>query len=229
VIAAAAPRPSRAERAACYTKGMKPVIALSALLVVALIGLVLWLGRSSEPSSPPAQAAAPPKSSPPPPLANRNDPGAPIVRDVPAGAEPPPEAPPVNTYTVGNVIVREHRPGAEPLTKPPDFTPPEGIHLTAEFAQHVTNVMADPAKQCIPTLPAPMRSDTTRLNLTMTVAVKNGSLTVTGVEGGVTGLDDPAFAPTLGCLRGKMIGRSVDAAGQPDVPSYSISTYYTAK
>jgi hypothetical protein len=205
---------------------MKPVIALGALLVAALLGLVLWMGRSSEPMTP--SPPAPPKLSPPP-VANRHDPGAPIVHDVPPSDTPTTEAPPVQTYAVGNVIVREHRPDAEPLTQPPDFTPPEGIHLTADFAQHVTNVMADPARQCIPTLPAPLRSDATRLNLTMTVAVKNGSLTVTRVEGGVTGLDDPAFAPTLDCLRGKMIGRSVDAAGQPDVPSYSISTYYTAK
>jgi hypothetical protein len=199
---------------------MKPVLGLAALLAGALIGLLWWLRAG------PQNAPAP--SHLPSPSITETVPDRPAPRQDSPTAEPTTDPRPT-TYTIGDVIVRDHRTSGEPLTVAPDFTPPGGVQLEPAFAQQVTNVMADPVKQCLQAIPSSVRTTDTRINVTMTVAVKNASLTVTDVAAAVPGLDEVTNASTLGCLRAKMIGRNIDAAGQPDVPSYLISTFYTAQ
>jgi hypothetical protein len=212
----------------CYTLPMKLVVASGALLVVALIGLALMLTASpadppSAPVAPPAQRAA----APPPPAP------APQVETVSPSARPatqPADSKPVaDVYRVDGVIVHDYTGRGERRSKPPDFTPPEGARLPPQLANDVTTAVEPAAQACLSELPAASRTEATRLSVTMTVAVKNGSLTVRDVAAKVRDLDESVLAKTLDCLRGRMIGTSVDASGQADVPSYLISTSYFAK
>jgi hypothetical protein len=209
---------------------MKPVLALAALLLAALIGLTLWLTIGDEAPAPSPSLAAVIDAQQPPsaePISSTPSEQRKQELDQIAGTSPStdPRAP-ARTYEVGNATVHDRRPeGGAPRTKA-DFTPPEGIHLTVEFAQQVTTEMKPAAKQCMESLPAEARDEKTKLNVTMTVTVKNGSLTVGDVAAKVAGVEDSVLAPTLACLRQQMVGSSMAAAGQPDVEAYPITTYY---
>jgi hypothetical protein len=206
---------------------MKLVIALAALLVAALIGLALWLGVLQDepsPAAPPAVVHTPSR-----PASSSEPAGEVAVPAVPADdeVEPPPMQ---STITrADNVTIHSRRPAGD-LPRDPNrqYTPAEGIHLTREYATKVTALMQPAAKQCLASsLPQESRGDETKLHVTMTVKVKNGSLTVSDVAGRVPGLEDSVVAPTLACLREQMVGNVLDATGQPDLASYSITTYYS--
>ncbi len=205
---------------------MKPVLALAALLVAALIGLAVWMGRGgSEPSEPAVDPAQRERR-----IAGLEHEQA-RERELaePSGSATTPAAPErVREYRVGDVMVRDRRKdGGPPVTEEPSFVPPEGIHLTREYASRVTTLMQPAAKKCLQALPADSSGDKTKVDVTMTVAVKNGSLTVSDVAAKSPALEESVMAQTLGCLRQQMVGSTLDAAGQPDIPSYSITTYYT--
>lgn len=202
---------------------MKRVLVLSAVLAAALGGLVLWLAQgSTEPTVSPAS---------PPPLAPASE--------KPASVAPPPALPSTSTtqpdgstasrprvYAVGDVIIRDHRgPDAPPITEAPEIKPPIGKFLQVVTAQRVAAEMETPAKKCIQALP----SGPQKLSVTMTVEVKNSSITVTGVTGTAPGVADPVVEPTLACMRERMIGARIDAAGEDDVRSYPITTVYSAQ
>lgn len=211
---------------------MKPVLALAALLLVALIGLVVWITKSDSPreaAPPPVTAAKPPEPTPSSPVSSV-EPSEDRKRELDqiagsSAATDPRKAP--STYAVGDAIVHDRRGdgGGPPRTSP--VRAPTGIGLSAQFAGQVTDVMKPAAKQCISSLPEDSRNEKTKLNVTMTVRVKNGSLTVSDVAAKVDGLDETALAPALACLRQQMVGSTVAAAGEPDVDAYPITTYYT--
>jgi hypothetical protein len=212
---------------------MKPVLGLAALLVAALIGLAVWLaigGREERTAAPTAsreQREFPERFSPPSstPDAPAVDAGAP--RD--ARSTSWPDGRP-RTYAVGDVIVHDRRRDGGPMVSPDrTFTPPEGRMISSEVAQRVTTAVEPAAQRCMETLPESSRTAQTKLGVTMTVQVKSGSLTVSDVAAQVAGLDESVMAPTLECLRKQMAGTVVDAAGQPDIPSYFVTTYYTAR
>jgi cytoskeletal protein RodZ len=209
---------------------MKPVLALAALLLAALIGLTLWLtiGTKEPISTTPIDAKPAPATDTGEPTSVQPSTERKRELDQIAGSSAtadPRTAP--RTYVVGDAIVHDRRADGGPLRTKADFTPPEGIHLTAEFASQVTTDLQPAAKQCMQTLPEAARSEKTKLNVTMTVRVKNGSLTVSEVAAKVAGVEDSVLAPTLACLRQQMVGSSLAAAGQPDVDAYPITTYYT--
>jgi hypothetical protein len=193
-------------------------------LFAAMLGLMFWLGIDSSPElTPPAQqvSSLPAATSNAPPSVPRP------LDSAATGAVA--RRPTIPTYKVGNVTIHDSRVGAARITEPPDFARRAPVHLSPDVAQQVTTIMEAPARDCSQSLPAPARADRAKLNVTMTVSVKNGSLTVTDVAAAVQGLDPAVLQPTLTCLRTRMIGNIVDAAGQPDVPSYLISTYYSAQ
>ncbi|MEZ4360226.1 MAG: hypothetical protein R3B48_08595 [Kofleriaceae bacterium] len=205
---------------------MKLVMALAAVLVVALVALALWLTASPD---------QPVSATPPPPPERPTQVHAPspsiVVRTEPtsqARTSSEPARPPMDVYSVGGVTIHDAT-GGPPATRAPSTTPPEGVRLPPQLAQDVTTMVEPAARQCAQTIPETSRTPETKLHVTMTVAVKNGSLTVNDVAAKVNGLDEPAMMATVKCLRERMIGTNVDAAGQPDVPSYLISTYYLAK
>ncbi len=211
---------------------MKLVIALAALLVAALIALVLWLQLGGkEPNatvaSAPRRPAAQPSSESTPssrPAAETNGDKAPA--DKGTGRRDGP------VYKAGDVTIHDRRPaGSPPLDPTREFTPVEGRRITREYGRTVVDRMEPVAKQCLASsLPAEARApsgEKTKLLTEMTVEVKNGSLTVSNVSAKVAGLEDSVVAPTVECLRRQMVGTKLDAAGQPDVASYSITTYYS--
>lgn len=212
---------------------MKPVLALAALLLAALIGLTLWLTIGDEAPAPSPAATKPQvveaKPSAPSAEPDSSTPSEQRKQELDqiagTSSSTDPRAP-ARTYQVGNATVHDRRPEGGPPREKADFTPPEGIHLTSEFAQQVTTEMKPAAKQCMQSLPADARDEKTKLNVTMTVRVKNGSLTVSDVAASVAGVEDSVLAPTLECLRQQMVGSSMAAAGQPDVEAYPITTYY---
>lgn len=213
---------------------MKPVLALAALLVAALIGLAVWLGIGDEPSQPAPSASRERREHPE--RFTDSSTGSSSSSSGPAGSSDGPDAArprdggQPRTYAVGDVIVHDRRRDGGPMVSPDrDFTPPEGRFISSEVAQRVTATVKPAAQQCMKTLPESSRGDQTKLNVTMTVKVKNGSLSVSDVAGTVAGLEDSAMAPTVECLRQQMIGTTIDAAGQPDIPSYLVTTYYTAQ
>lgn len=210
---------------------MKPVLGLAALLVAALIGLALWLafgGKKDETASAPTasreQREHPERftSSAPSPGADAGAPG-----DARSGTWPDGQP---RTYAVGDVIVHDRRRDGGPMVSPDrTFTPPEGRMISNEVAQRVTTAVEPAAQQCMQALPESSRNAQTKLGVTMTVQVKSGSLTVRDVAAQVAGLDESVMATTLDCLRKQMVGTAVDAAGQPDIPSYFVTTYYTPR
>lgn len=215
---------------------MKPVLGLAALLVAALIGLALWLafGGKDEPDAATTAARESRES-----RERREFPERFSGSSSSADAGPPrdagvrsatwPDGQP-RTYAVGDVIVHDRRRDGGAMVSPDrTFTPPEGRTISNEVAQRVTAAVRPAAQQCMQTLPESSRNEQTKLGVTMTVQVKNGSLTVSDVAAQVAGIDETVMAPTLDCLRKQMVGTAVDAAGQPDLPSYFVSTYYTAQ
>jgi hypothetical protein len=206
---------------------MKLVIALAALLVAALIGLAIWLGVLRDEPSPAAETiAVRPSARAPSPTEPAGEPPAPALPSADE-VQPPPIRETIQR--ADGVTIHSRRPaGSIPRDPERQFTAAEGIHLTREYATKVTALMQPAAKQCLATsLPEESRSDKTRLHVKMTVKVKNGSLTVSDVAGQVPGLEDSVVAPTLACLREQMVGNVLDATGQPDLASYSITTYYS--
>lgn len=211
---------------------MKLVIALATLLVAALIALVLWMrAGGKEPSAPDARAPRQPSAQPSSQSTPSSRPAAETDGDEPpAGKSTGRRDGPV--YKAGDVTIHDRRPaGSPPLDPTREFTPVEGKRITREYARTVVDRMEPAAKQCLasslPTEARPANGEKTKLLTEMTVEVKNGSLTVSNVGAKVAGLEDSVIAPTVECLRQQMVGTKLDAAGQPDVASYSITTYYS--
>ncbi len=210
---------------------MKPVLALAALLLVALVGLVVWITKGHKAAAiepAPVVAPKPPETTESSPVASV-EPDADRKRELDqiagsSAATDPRKAP--STYAVGDAIVHDRR-GDGGAPRVSQVRPPTGVGLSAAVAGQVTDVMKPAAKQCISSLPQDSRNEKTKLNVTMTVKVKNGSLTVSDVAARVDGLDETALAPALACLRQQMVGSTVAAAGEPDVDAYPITTYYT--
>lgn len=212
---------------------MKLVIALAALLVAALITLVIWMRAGGEEPSArvtgtPRQPAAQPSSEKSP----SSRPAAETDGDKPPAGKGAGRRSDGPVYKAGDVTIHDRRPaGSPPLDPTREFTPVEGRRITREYARTVVDRMEPAAKQCLASsLPAEARAasgEKTKLLTEMTVEVKNGSLTVSNVGAKVAGLEDSVVAPTVECLRQQMVGTKLDAAGQPDVASYSITTYYS--
>lgn len=202
---------------------MKRVFVPIALLAAALTGLVWWISRdapSLSPTTTPASPAPAPEPRPteaPPPV---------LVTSTPRPADRAPRAERPQAYAVGDVIVRDHRgPDAAPLTGPIEVKPPIGHLLRNETALRTVNELRGRAQSCLRDHPTGPQ----QLSVTMTVEVKNSSLTVTGVEGATSGAALPVAEPTMACLRSQMIGARVDAAGEEDVGSYPITTVYSSR
>lgn len=192
-------------------------------LAVALAGLVWWISRDAEPATP---AALPERPSPP---AEPRPPQPPPPVLVTSAPKPPERAPGgerPQVYAVGDVIVRDHRgPGAPPLTGPIEVKPPIGHLLRSETAVRTVNELRGRAQACLRDHPTGPQ----QLSVTMTVEVKNSSLTVTGVDGAAEGAALPVSEPAMACLRAQMIGARIDAAGEADVGSYPITTMYSSR
>lgn len=205
---------------------MKRVLVLSAVLAAAAIGLVWWLSQSSTDEPSPRGAERPRQAPTTQPRTGGGDPeasagGATETSTTPSapldgGVSRP------RVYAVGDVIVRDHRgPDAPPLTEI-EVKPPGGHLIKGETAQRVVEVLEPPARECLG------GGGPKQLSVTMTVEVKNSFATVSGVTGAGPGIEDSVVEQTLQCMRARMIGKRIDASGETDVPSYPITTVYSA-
>lgn len=204
---------------------MTRVFVPIAILAAALAGLVWWISRDAQQVTP---VVAPSKPAPPATPSPAQPPVAPpvLVTSTPRPVERAPSGDRPQVYAVGDVIVRDHRgPDAKPLTGPIEVKPPIGHLLRSETALRTVNELKGRAQSCLSAHPAGPQ----QLSVTMTVEVKNNSLTVTGVEAATAGVALPVVEPTLACLRSQMIGARIDAPGEDDVGSYPITTVYSSR
>lgn len=202
---------------------MKRVFVPLAILATALAGLVWWISRDTEPATPVSTPDRPPPAAEQRPA---QDPPPVLVTSTPKPMERAPSGDRPQVYAVGDVIVRDHRgPGAPPLTGPIEVKPPIGHLLRNETALRTVNELRGRAQSCLRDHPTGPQ----QVSLTMTVEVKNSSLTVTGIDGAAAGAALPVAEPTMACLRAQMIGARIDAAGEADVGSYPITTMYSSR
>jgi len=208
-------------------RGLPLAIAAGVVLVAGLV-LLFAIGTDDEaPATSAAQAPIVPSTQPPAerPSADRvRSPASTVTPSVPSteGASAGSESE-VRVYEVGGRIIRDHRKGNRaPVDLPPAMHPADGRKLgstlTYELGQKVKAVM----QECTADLPPEARGASPRLQGSISIAIKEGQVSVGRTAFQVRDVVGAAVEPIEQCIEQKALAIT-HPTDESDLASYDLT------
>jgi len=206
---------------------MVPVMIMGAFVLAGAIGLYFILGRDEAPAAPeptPVVVTTPPAA----------------VTPVTAGSQPtvapslPSETPTgsggqYKEYVVGDTRVRDHRTGDRaPIDIPPSVHPPDGRKIQSNLTHEIGQKLKVMVKDCTQTLAAGAKTNASRLEGQVVIAIKAKQVTVTRATVQLREVTDaePAIATVKKCIEEKAL-TITQTAEENDVEAYDINLSYS--
>jgi hypothetical protein len=144
------------------------------------------------------------------------------IRDARAVA---PSASPANTeYTVGETRIRDHRTGDHArLEIPPPSHPPGGREIATQVTGDLGQQIRPLLRACTANLPPAARSDRSRVEGQITIAIKDHQATVTAAAFQLRDIAEAAQDELKQCLTQRAVGLTAPATDEADLDSYAIT------
>ncbi len=202
------------------------ILALGAVVVVAGGGALIWqLGR---PSETPSVVVTKPVRPPGPTPTIAPGPDRPSAATQPAAVDPAVSSVPatdeVREVRRGDMVIHDHRDNPTAATDPtPVIRPPGGRLLPANVANELAAVLRPGINACTNAIPKQARGAAARIDAHLTVAIKEGKLSVTTVDPPVVGdIKGDAATSVRDCLT-NVLSIATMTTAEPDIVDYPIS------
>jgi hypothetical protein len=199
---------------------MKLLVAIGAVVVIGAVALVLLMSKSDDSSTarkPIAPSAGQGSSI----AVTSTERGAPPR--LPDGTAAPTGSDQVHEYMVGDVKIRDHRTGEhKPMDIPPNIHPANSRALPTELTQDISQQVKRQMFECAAAVPKDVRGTKPKMEGTLTVAIKDHKLSITGLTAQIRDIDGPSADALKQCVEQKSANFTSSAPKEADLDSYTI-------
>jgi hypothetical protein len=201
---------------------MKLLVAIGAVLVIGAVALVLMMSKTDDP--PVGQKSIPrPAGQGSSVTVTSTDRGAPPV--LPNGsAVATAGSDQTREYMVGDVKIRDHRTGDhKPMDIPPNIHPANARALPSELTQDISQQVKRQLFACAKDLlPKEARGTKPKLEGTLSVAIKDHKLAITGLDSQIRDVDEASASALKQCVEQKSASFTSSAPKEADLDNYTI-------
>jgi hypothetical protein len=201
---------------------MKLLVAIGAVLVIGAVALVLLMSKTGDPAPIAQKSVARPGEGSSVRVTSTERGAPPVLPNGSAVAAAGSDQ--VREYMVGDVKIRDHRTGDhKPMDIPPNIHPANGRALPTELTQEISQQVKRQLFACAKDLlPKEARGTKPKLEGTLSVAIKDHKLSVTGLESQIRDVDGPSASALKQCVEEKSAAFTSSAPKEADLDNYTI-------